>query len=80
MGDALRITLELPAALVRDAQLYAGTEHAADAVSRILSQHADLVAQNRQLRRRLDQLDAEEAAFDDRLQALQSASRAILDL
>lgn len=74
------VTLEIPEALVRDARLYAAVRHDLDAVCRVLEDYGRLVAEVRQLRRRVDQLDREGAELDDRLERLQAACRAILDL
>lgn len=46
----------------------------------VIEDYARLVAEVRQLRLRVAQLDEEGAALDARLHALQAACRAILDL
>ncbi|MHB0820278.1 hypothetical protein ACYCFK_18630 [Stutzerimonas stutzeri] len=46
----------------------------------LLDDYPRLVAELRELRRRVDQIDREEADFDSRLATLQSACRDILDL
>lgn len=74
------IPLEVPSHLVELAQLYAPSRHPLDAVSFILETYPQLVAELRDLRRRLSDFDAESAAFDSRLDALQAACGAILDL
>ncbi len=74
------IPLEIPSHLVELAQLYAPSRHPLDAVSFILERHPHLIAELRDLRRRLADFDAESSAFDSRLDALQTACRAILDL
>ncbi len=74
------VTLEIPARLVLDARLYAATAHDLDAVCRVLEDYGRLVAELRQVRRRLDQLDREGDELDLRLERLQAACRAILDL
>lgn len=74
------VSLDLPAALVADARLYSGRSHDLDAVSYVLQDYGRLVAEVRQLRRRVDQLDGEGAELDARLERLQAACRAILDL
>ena len=76
----MRCTLEVPTHLVKQAQLYAPSRDALDAVCHVLSDYPRLVAETRQIRSRLSQLDAESAALDDRLEALQRACRSILDL
>lgn len=74
------IPLPIPERLVRDARLYSARGHDLDAVSWILDDYPRLVAEVRELRRRVDQIDREEADFDARLATLQSACRDILDL
>ena len=74
------IHLEIPPHLVELAQLYAPSRHPLDAVCFILEQHSQLVAELRDLRRRLSDLDLEGSMLDARLEALQDACRAILDL
>lgn len=73
-------SLKLPSHLVRDARLYSGAQDDTDAVCRVLSDYGRLVAEVRQLRRRVAQIDEEGAMLDDRLAALQDACRGILDL
>ncbi len=72
--------LEIPLHLVELAQLYAPSRHPLDAVCFILERHSHLVAELRDLRRRLSDFDAESSAFDSRLEALQDACKAILNL
>jgi len=74
------VTLDLPEHLVRDARLYAAVPHDLDAVCRVLEDYGRLVAEVRQLRRRVGQLDRESAELDSRVERLQVACRAILDL
>lgn len=74
------LTLKIPAHLVRDARLYSGAEDDADAVCRVLADYGRLVAEVRQLRRRVAQIDDEGLMLDQRLERLQEACRAILDL
>jgi len=76
----MRCALELETYAIRTAELYAPGRHGADAVTWLLDDYPRLVAELRELRRRVDQIDREEADFDARLEALQSASRAFLDL
>lgn len=75
-----RVTLDLPEHLVRDARLFSAVSHDLDAVCRVLEDYGRIVAECRQLRRRLDQLDREGSELDTRLERLQAACRAILDL
>lgn len=74
------LPLEIPTHLVELAQLYAPTVHSLDAVCFILERHPQLVAELRDLQRRLTNFDMESSAFDARLAAAQDACRAILDL
>lgn len=72
--------LDLPEYLLRNARLYAPGRDDLDAVLHVLEDYARLVAEVRQLRRRVAQLDEQGAALDSRLAALQDACRAILDI
>lgn len=74
------VTVEIPHHLIAEARLYAGLDHPSDAVCHVLSRYADLIAEVRQLRRRLDEFDRETAVFDEKLEALQALCQAILDL
>lgn len=76
----MRTPLEIPQNLIKDAQLYAPTRDALDAVCFILRDYPQLVAEVRDLRRRVAQLDDESALLDSRLEALTSACEAVLDL
>ncbi|MNG17899.1 hypothetical protein D3C84_1019190 [compost metagenome] len=76
----MRKPLDIPLYLINDAQLYAPGRDALDAVCHVLSDYPRLVADVRRMRSRLAQLDAESADLDARLDALQVACRAILDL
>ena len=73
-------SLDLPEYLLRNARLYAPGHDDQGAVMHVIEDYARLVAEVRQLRRRVAQLDEEGAALDARLYALQAACRAILDL
>lgn len=73
-------SIDLPDYLLRDAKLYAPGHDDQGAVAHVIEDYARLVGEVRQLRRRVAQLDEEGAYFDARLQALQDACRAILDL
>ncbi|QYW05740.1 hypothetical protein [Phage silverpheasant213] len=76
----MRCALDLETRLIKTAELFAPGRTGADAVTWLLDDYPRLVAEVRQLRKRIDQLDAEEATFDLRLEALQDACRAIMDL
>jgi hypothetical protein len=76
----MRTPLEIPTYLVREASLYAPSRDALDAVCHVLTDYPRVIAELRQLRRRVSQLDGEELDFDQRLEALQDACRAILAL
>ena len=76
----MRCAIDLETRLLKSAELYAPGRKGSDAVTWIVDDYPRLVSEIRQLRRRIDQLDAEEADFDQRLEALQVACRSILDL
>lgn len=76
----MRCALDLETRLIKTAELFAPGRKGADAVSWLLDDYPRLVSEVRHLRKRIDQLDAEEAAFDQRLDALQQACRVIIDL
>jgi hypothetical protein len=76
----MRKPLLIPEHLVREAQLYAPSRDPLDAVCHCLADYPRLVAEARQMRSRLSQLDSEASALDQRLEALQIACRSILDL
>lgn len=76
----MRTTLLIPDHLVREATLYAPSRDPLDAVCYVLADYPNLVAEARQMRSRLSQFETETADFDKRLQALQDACAAILDL
>lgn len=75
----MRTPLEIPSNLIKDAQLYAPTRDALDAVCFVLRDYPQLVAEVRDLRHRVAQLDNEGAALDARLADLQVICRSILD-
>lgn len=75
----MRKPLDIPANLIKDAQLYAPTRDALDAVCFVLGDYPRLVSEIRELRRRVAQLDDEGAALDARLADLQVICRSILD-
>lgn len=76
----MRCAIDLETRLIKTAELYAPGRTGSDAITWILDDYPRLVAEVRELRRRVDQIDREEADFDARLEALQSACRAFLDL
>lgn len=73
-------SLDLPEYLLRNARLYAPGHDDQGAVMHVIEDYARLVAEVRQLRRRVAQLDEEGAALDARLLDLQALCRLILDL
>lgn len=76
----MRTPLDIPTYLVRDAQLYAPSRDALDAVCHVLADYPRLVSETRQMRSRLADIDRESADLDARLSALQVLCQAILDL
>ena len=76
----MNIISDIPLQLVKQAQLYAPSRHALDAVIFVLGDYPRLVAEVRDLRRRVAQLDDEGAALDARLADLQAICRSILDI
>lgn len=73
-------SLEIPPYLIRDAQLYAPSRDALDAVCHVLADYPRLVAEVRQMRSRLSQFDAESAELDQLISELQHIARRVLDL
>lgn len=76
----MRMPLEIPLYLVKQAQLYAPSRDALDAVCHVLTDYPRLVADVRQMRSRLAQLDAESADLDQLVSELQHIARRVLDL
>jgi hypothetical protein len=76
----MRKPLDIPPYLIDEARLFAPGRADIDAVCHVLSDYPRLVAETRQMRRKLLDLDREQLDFDSRLQALQVACQAILDL
>ena len=74
------VPLEIPHHLVELATLYAPSRDPLQAVSYVLQDYPNVVADLRRLRRRVAGLDEEGALLDKRLQVLQDACRAILEL
>lgn len=71
---------DIPPHLIKDAQLYAPTRDALDAVCFVLTDYPRLVAESRRMCSRLAQIDAESADLDQRIDDLQRIARLILDL
>lgn len=73
--------LDLPQRLITEARLYSvqGISDL-DAVCYVLEDYGNVIGELRKLRSRVAQLDEEGAQLDARLDALQSACRAILTL
>jgi len=76
----MRCALDLESRLIKTAELYAPGRKGSDAVSWILDDYPRLVAEIRDLRRRVAQIDSESHALDARVGALQDACRSILEL
>lgn len=76
----MRCAIELEPYSIKIAELYAPGRKGSDAVSWILDDYPRLVAEIRDLRRRVAQIDSEAYALDVRVEALQIACRAILDI
>ncbi len=72
--------LDIPDFLLRDAKLYAPGRDDLGAICHVLEDYPRLAGEVRQLKRRIAQLDDEGSLLDDRLEALQAACRAILEL
>jgi hypothetical protein len=76
----MRCAIDLHSHVIKTAELYAPGRKGSDAVTWILDDYPRLVAEIRDLRRRVAQIDSESHVLDVRLAALQSACRAILDI
>lgn len=76
----MRCAVDLEPHVIKTAELYAPGRKGSDAVSWILEDYPRLVAEIRDLRRRVAQIDSESHALDVRLAALQDACRSILEL
>jgi len=76
----MRCAIELEPYVIKTAELYAPGRKGSDAVSWILDDYPRLVAEIRDLRRRVAQIDSEADALDVRLAALQIACRSMLEL
>lgn len=76
----MRMPLDIPTYLVKEAQLYAPSRDPLDAVCHVLQDYPKVVSELRQLRRRSHQLDDEGAELDQLLARLKAISRDILEL
>lgn len=76
----MRCALDLECRLIKTAELYAPGRKGADAVTWLLDDYPRLVADIRQLRRKLADFDQEQTAFDQRFEALQDLCRSIMEL
>lgn len=76
----MRKPFDIPPHLVKQAQLFAPGRSDLDALCHVLEDYPRLVRDIRKLRSELVDFNRESADFDQRLQALQKACRAILDL
>ncbi len=74
------VPLEIPHHLVELATLYAPSRDPLQAVSYVLQDYPNLVADIRKMRTRLDDFHEEGALLDEKLAALQELCRQILDL
>jgi len=74
------VPLLIPPHLIAESRLYAPGRPDTDAVIHLLEDYPRLVSELRRLRNRVLQLDNEALLFDARVEALQEACRAILDL
>lgn len=80
MRSTPRVTLQLQQSLVRDARLYTAVADDVEAVERLITDYARISSELRKARARLHDVDEEGAMLDERLERLQAACRAILDL
>jgi len=71
--------LALSPACIKEAERYSGHKGAA-AVEYLIFRHGVLLGELRMLQRRCQQLDDEGRALDERLEALQAACKAMLEL
>lgn len=74
------VPLEIPHHLVELATLYAPSRDPLQAVSYVLQDYPNLVADIRKMRTRLDDFHEEGQLLDEKLAALQDLCRQILDL
>lgn len=76
----MRTPLSIPDHLIREARLFAPVRDSLDSVCHVLADYPRIVSELRQLRSQVMQLNDESSVLDHRLEALQRACRAILDL
>lgn len=76
----MRTPLDIPSYLVKEAQLYAPSRDALEAVCHVLTDYPRLVAEARQMRSRLADIDRESSDLDQLIADLQQIARQILDL
>jgi uncharacterized protein YlxW (UPF0749 family) len=76
----MRCAIDLESRLIKTAELYAPGRNGSDAVSWILDDYPRLVAEVRDLRKRVSQLDQEGSELDQLLAELQHIARRILDV
>ena len=74
------VTVIIQPHAIDQARLYAAGRSDSEAVQHVLEDYPRLVSEVRQLRSRVAQLDHEGAAMDSRVEALQRACRAVLDI
>jgi len=74
------VTLHLPPGLVRDARLYAANPHDLDAVCYVIQDYGRLVAEVRQLRSRVADLDAEGGELETLVDQLRVIAAQIAEL
>jgi len=76
----MRIPLSLPERSISDAKLYMGNSNTDDAVESLIDSYGVLVADNRKLRARVQQLDFESTELDRLVSKLQALARQIDEL
>lgn len=76
----MRTPLDIPSYLVKEAQLYAPSRPALDAVCHVLADYPRLVGEVRQLRRRVADMHREGAELDELLARLRVIAGQILEL
>lgn len=76
----MRIPLSLPERSISDAKLYMGNPNPNDAIESLIDSYGVLVADNRKLRARVQQLDAESSELDQLVIKLQALARQIDEL
>lgn len=76
----MRCAIDLESRLIKTAELYAPGRNGSDAVTWILDDYPRLVAEVRDLRKRVGQLDQEGAELDQLLDELRQIARRVLEL